>query len=377
MVDLSIAPERFIQQKRAISRIGEFLKDYGDKPLFIADNRVLDIISDKIRDSLEEYNIPFKFSSFEGECCEEEIAKATDAIKREKAHVVIGCGGGKAIDTAKAAAHYTSLSFVSIPTSAATCAAFSSICPVYSRKGEYLGTKELKKVPDLALVDSQIIAEAPSRFLAAGMIDSLAKWYEGRTTTAEEERRGNLHATLALHLSKYLKELIEKNGPQARADVDKKMCSSPVEKVIEGNIFITGLIGGVGGKNFRSVAAHAFNYATSGMPEFAGTLHGERVGIGLLIQLLLEGEREKLVRLVEFYRKIGMPCNLGEIGIRLSTGVLDEICRKMCSDSRINKLPFPVDENILKEAILDINNTQDLIESFSERSKLDDTVSTG
>ncbi len=371
MIDLSIAPGRFIQEKGLIFKIGDFLREYGKRPLFLADRTVASIIEDKIKKSLKKVGLPFKLTFFGGECCQEEIEKVTDTIKTEKIDIMIGCGGGKAIDTAKAAAYYTKVPFVSVPTSAATCAAWSSICPTYSREGRYLGTKEFKKSPTLVLVDSKIIAEAPSRLLSAGMADSLAKWYEGRTSS--QKFKEDFHVALALNLSDHLRRIIEKNGPDAKVHVDRKFCSPQVEKIIEANILLAGLIGEIGGKNFRSTAAHAFNYALSGIPKFAHTLHGERVGIGLLIQLILEKKRDEFINLVQFYRKIGFPCSLEELGVQINLKELDQICARVCSDPRINNLPFYVDKNIFQDAFLKVNT---LIETFSKRRAINDTVST-
>jgi len=286
--------------------------------------------------------------------CEEEIEKTEGSIDKQRADVVIGCGGGKAIDTAKAAAYNKNLPFISFPTSAATCAAWSSSCPVYTRSGEYTGTRELKKNPDLVLVDPEIIAEAPVRYLSSGMGDSLAKWYEGRSTSHTQGE--DLSGKLALNLSRYLYEVIEKYGHKARSCVERDFCSVEVECVIQGNILVAGLIGGIGGKKFRSAIAHAFNYALCGVKKAAHTLHGERVAIGVLIQFVLEGRKGKeLEELVRFYKKIGLPCNMHELGVYLSSEELKIVCARVCSDSRIRNLSFSVDEAMFEKAFLEVS----------------------
>lgn len=351
MVDVTLAPRRFIQQKGIISEISKFLKGYGEKPLFLADEVVASVVKDDFDKSLKKENLSLNLVLFKGECCQEEIERVTHITEKGKYDVLIGCGGGKAIDTAKAAAYYAGVPFLSFPTSAATCAAWSSACPIYSCKGEYIGTKELKRNPDLVLVDPEIIAQAPARLLSAGMGDSLAKWYEGRIASNKK----NMWTEMALNLSSYLRNLIEKFGPQARADTEENICSVQVECIIQANILIAGLIGGLGGKNFRSAAAHAFNYALSGLQKASYALHGERVAIGILIQLALEGKKEEMIDLIRLYKMIGLPCRMEEIGVHLSREEIKQVSVKVCSDSRINNLPFSVDSAMFQEAFFEAN----------------------
>ncbi|MBC7189923.1 iron-containing alcohol dehydrogenase family protein, partial [Candidatus Aerophobetes bacterium] len=340
-----------IQEKGIIDKVGEFLRNYGEYPLFLADSNVKKIIEGKIKESLDKRGIGFEFFVFGGECCREEIEKVVSFIEKCKTDLVVGCGGGKAIDTAKAAAFYTNLPFVSFPTSAATCAAWSGSCPLYTSCGEYIGTQEMSKNPELVLVDSQIIAEAPSRLLSAGMADSLAKWYEGNSTTRKGE---NIMSDVALTLSEELCRIIKKYGLLAKINVDRKICSREVEIIIQANILIAGIIGAVGGKNFRSAAAHAFNYALCGFTPASFTLHGERVAIGVLIQLLLEGkDRREFAELVETYRKLGIPCSMQELGVCFSEEDLKKIAFRVCQDRRMRNLPFLVDEKTFISAFLE------------------------
>lgn len=372
MIDISLAPHRFVQGKGLLSKTGKFLTELGENPLFLADRSVAPLIKNKVDESLQKEGFSFQLIFFGGECCQEEIERAVETIKKKKIDVMVGCGGGKAIDTAKAAAHFSGIPLVALPTSAATCAAWSPTSPLYSRTGEYLETLELRKNADLVLVDCEVIAHAPSRFLSAGMADSLAKWYEGRTTSRGKE--GDSSTALALNLSKYVKEVVQKEGPRAKQDVEKGRCSPEVEKIIHANILITGIIGQVGGKNFRSAGAHALNYALCGISAARHTLHGEKVAVGILMQFMLEGKNEKdILRLACLYRKIGLPCSLEELGVYLSSRDLEKVCQKFLRPgSSVYNLPFSVNEDSFKKALLEINS---LVKSLSiMRSKFNDSI---
>lgn len=355
-MDLILAPKRYIQKEGLIRRLEDFLKAWGQNFLFIADARVASIIKNTIEENVKRPGYLLKFLIFDGECCDEEIGKIELVAHKQRADVVIGCGGGKVIDAAKAAAFDCSLPFISFPTSAATCAAWSSSCPLYLKSGEYAGTRELRKSPDLVLVDSEILAKGPSRLISAGMGDALAKWYEGKSTIRNVKDDTSLRFVV-LDLSKNLYKIIKRFGPQAKKDVDNDLCSLYVDSVIQANILLAGMIGSLGGKSFRSAAAHAFNYALCGIPKAVQVLHGERVAIGVLIQLVLAGEKEEVIKnLMRTYQKIGVPCSVEEMGIYFSKEELKVICAKVCSDERVANLPFPVDEVLFEEAFLEINN---------------------
>ncbi len=372
MVNLScLAPLRYLQGKNLLSRLGEFLKEIGENPVFLADKVVTSIIKDRVEESLYKSGFLLKFITFRGECCEPEIERVTEQVKKEKVDLIVGCGGGKTIDTARAAARFAGVSLVAIPTSAATCSAWSSTCPLYAPEGEYLRTLELNKNPELVLVDSQVIASAPVRLLSSGMGDSLAKWYEGEVTSRGKEKDPSVN--VALCLSQKLREIIEENGPQAKIDTERKICSPEVERIIHANIVLAGLIGRLGGKSFRSAAAHAFNYSLTSISPTGSFLHGEGVAVGILVQFLLQGKsEEEFFKLVHFYRKIGLPCSLEELGIHLKDEDIEKISERFFKPgSSVYNLPFSVDVKMFREAIFEVNN---LVKIFSRRSKFDDSI---
>ena len=352
MIDLFLAPGRYIQEKGVVARVGEFVSSFGRRPLVLADRVVYSEVGEVLSDSLGKKNLVPTFEQFQGECSPKEIERITNLLKKNKIDVVIGCGGGKAIDTAKVAAYNAGLPLMTFPTSAATCAGWSFIAPLYTEEGVYLKTLDLKRSPDLTLVDPEIIARGPVRLLSAGMGDALAKWYEARVAT--EGREKDFTTQLALDLAKKSHDLVKEIGPRAKQDVERKSCSREVEKIIEVNILLTGLVSGLGKGRCRSLAAHALNYGMTHLKETRGALHGERVAFGVIMQLILERRNEnEAKRLLPLYSALGLPLTLKGLGLSTNGKKLSRLVKQTCKkESHVHNLPFPIDENMVQEALL-------------------------
>jgi len=76
--------------------------------------------------------------------------------------------------TGKIVADRLGIPVVVVPTIASTDAPCSACAVVYNEEGVVVRVEYQKRNPDLVLVDSEIIAQAPERFLVAGMGDALA-----------------------------------------------------------------------------------------------------------------------------------------------------------------------------------------------------------
>jgi uncharacterized oxidoreductase len=208
------------------------------------------------------------------------------------------------------------------------------------------------KAAELVLVDSAIVAAAPPRLLAAGMGDTLAKWYEGKPTyDRTPDPPPSLEAALAL--STQVKETIFKNGLDAQQDAAGGKNSAAVEKVIEANILMAGVIGGIGGKSFRVALAHGLLYGMTVLPQIRRRLHGEVVSYGLVVQSCLEGNEAELRRLIPFFSKLALPLTLAELGIHgVEEPLFREGLRRTCAQGgSAHNLCLPVDEKVLLQAI--------------------------
>ena len=85
-----------------------------------------------------------------------------------------------------------------MPTIAATCAAWTPLSAIYDDNGEYLEFSRKAALPHAVIVDTEIIARAPVRYLVSGLGDTLAKWYELAASTRDKKLKVPVEAALRL-----------------------------------------------------------------------------------------------------------------------------------------------------------------------------------
>lgn len=245
---------------------------------------------------------------------------------------VLGLGGGRSLDLAKAVGRRLSIPVVTVPTSAATCAAWSALSAMYTRRGETLGYELLDRAPDLLLLDTRLVSKAPARLLASGMADGLAKYYEGMAFTRDGRAPGlPACVTVALSAARELYDTVWSLGPAAYADARGGRVTEPVRSIVRANIVLAGLVGGLGGEGCRAAAAHAINNGLTRVDSARRWLHGETVGLGILAQLHLEGKRGEADRLKRLFLRLGLPTRLRDVGVVPGSPAAHRVAAWACS----------------------------------------------
>jgi glycerol dehydrogenase len=352
MIDIFLGPKQYLQREGLLNETAKYLQPFGKRPLILGDSLVLAIVRPLLEDQLRQAGFSPSFVLFGEECCLKEINRLLEAARAQNADFIVGTGGGKVLDTSRCVANRLNFPLITIPTSAATCSAASAAAVIYEN-GVRLETINGKGA-DLVLVDSGIIARAPSRLLSSGMGDALAKWYEGKPIFDWMTDPDQATAA-AMTLSTQAREIIFKLGLEAKNHVDAKRNSPTVERIIETNLLSTGVIGGLGGSKFRIAVAHALLYGLTVMPQTHHHLHGEMVSWGILVQLCLEKNEEELRTLIPFFSRLGIPITLKALGMtNLEDPLFWEGLKRACvKGSSVHFMPFPVDEKKLAAAILE------------------------
>jgi glycerol dehydrogenase len=354
---LAVSPAQVIRGENCLSQIKDAIARLGTSPLIVGGDRTLTLIQPYLQPTLEQQQLKFNYASYSPDCAESSLLKLKETVQQQKADFIIGVGGGKALDTAKLLAHQCQLPIVTIPTSAATCAAWTALSNIYSQTGAFQYDVALNHCPNLLILDYGLIRTAPKRTLLAGIGDAIAKWYEASISS------GSSSATLtiaAVQQARVLRDLLFQKSANALQNPD----SDDWREVVDASILLAGVIGGLGGANCRTVAAHAVHNGLTHIPAAHNALHGEKVAYGILVQLRLEemiqGNQLSISarqQLLQFYTEIGLPKTLEDLGLgEVSLVQLRQAAQVSCSpNSDIHRLPFSVTPEQLMAAMVSTN----------------------
>ena len=309
------APGRYTQGAGELSKLGMNVKKMGGRFLILCSANTRGRIGAAVEESLRGAEKEWVFCDFRGECSKEEISRVMAEFEKAGCDVMVGAGGGKVIDTAKAAAeNLGGKPVVIIPTVASNDAPCSGVAVIYNDAGVVVKALLTRRNPDLVLVDTDIIAHAPARLLTAGMGDALATWFETRAckrSGAKNMARG-LCSNTAYGMSGLCYDLLIQNGAAALEAVKRQESNQALEDVVEASIYLSGL----GFESGGLAAAHAINDGFAHVPAAHGSYHGEKVAYGLLCQLLLEGAPQaEWDEVFGFCKTVGLPTTLADLGI--------------------------------------------------------------
>ncbi|MEW6080856.1 MAG: glycerol dehydrogenase [Bacillota bacterium] len=309
-----ISPSRYVQGRAAINEIGEHVALLGDRALVTGGRTGLAVTREGREESLAGKKISQVEEVFRGECSDQEVERLTDVGMREQCNLVIGSGGGKTIDCAKIVAMNLGVPTVIVPTSASTDAPCSRLSVVYNENGEFVRFVFPPRNPDLVLVDTDIIAKAPTRLLVSGMGDALATWFEADACerSCALNLTGGRQTATAVALARLCFDILMEYGLQAKIACDGNVVTPALEKVVEANTLLSGL----GFESGGLAAAHSMQDGFTLLHEIHDFYHGEKVAFLTLVQLVLEERpKETLDQVYQFNKKVGLPITLGELGI--------------------------------------------------------------
>ena len=174
------SPGKYIQGADVLTRLGDYLKPLAARWLVVGDKFVLGFAEETLRHSFEQAELYVEIVPFGGECSQNEIDRLRQLAKEANCQAVLGIGGGKTLDTAKALAHFMDVPVAIAPTIASTDAPCSALSVIYTDSGEFDRYLMLPHNPNIVIVDTKVVAGAPARLLAAGIGDALATWFEAR-----------------------------------------------------------------------------------------------------------------------------------------------------------------------------------------------------
>ena len=306
-------PLKYVQGKGALLKFKDEMGYMGTRWLFVCSKSGHKACHDQIEESFAGSDDVRQWEIFGGASSKSEITKMQALVKEHKIDTVVGIGGGSAIDTAKATAYYTGTHVVSIPTVAATDAPCTGLSVIYNDDGSFDKYLFYPTNPDAVMVDSQVIANAPVRFLIAGMGDALGTYFEGRASLRTEspslEGTGITRAGMAL--AKLCYETLRDYGSQAIVACENNVVTPALDAIVEANVYLSG----VGADNVNCAAAHSFYNGLTALGGHSAP-HGCCVAFGTLVQLVLEGvPQDEFDDVQDFCLEVGLPVTLEQLGI--------------------------------------------------------------
>lgn len=350
---LSVAPARVIRGSQVLQQAADQIARLGKRPLVIAGEHTFNQTKSQLQPLFNSNTLETAKAFYSPDCSEASLEILRQTAEEHNADVIVGVGGGKALDTSKLVAHQLHLPVVTIPTSAATCAAWTALSNVYSDAGAFLYDVSLARCPDLLILDYDLVKTAPQRTLVAGIGDAIAKWYEASVSSGHSEQTLII---AAVQQARVLRDILFQKSVVALQEPGGEAW----REVVDASVLLAGVIGGLGGAQCRTVAAHAVH---NGLTHICGrgSIHGEKVAFGILVQLRLEEmlQNNQLAatsrqQLLKFYSDIGLPRNLEDLGLsevtikQLQQAV--EIALEEKSD--IHRLPFKVSPEQLLAAMV-------------------------
>jgi len=307
---------RYLQKPDLLLNCKEEILRLGTKPMILGGETALKVALPQMEKSIKELE-SYRIIPYKGSCNEPKAKEFADQALQEGFDVVVGVGGGVMMDFAKLVGDFAKLPVINVPTSSATCAAYTPLSVRYTPEGRTVGSKHYGYEVSAVLADSRILSQQPTRLFLAGVLDSLAKFVEIKQRAAENGGAFPLGLDWAYCMAeKSFHELTEKTET-CLADMACGVISETVEQVLFICLAGTGVISGIARGSNQTALGHKFYEATRELffTESRNFLHGEIVGIGLILQNDFNGERENndfMLRLMKHYK---LPSRLREIGL--------------------------------------------------------------
>jgi len=349
-----IAPRKYIQGRGVLGELGTYLKLLGKKPLVLWDGMVKGIVGDTVAASIAGAGLEMLAVDFQGEATSDERGRVGRIARENGCDISVGIGGGKILDIAKAVAVDTNIKMVTVPTIASNDSPTSAASVWYDAEHNFVGFDCWPFNPDIVLVDTGVVANGPVRAFVAGMGDALSTWVEA--AAAFKSRAPNIaggNPTMAaMAIAELCFKTLMEYGIEAKRDVEHKVVTPAVEKVVEANVLLSGL----GFESGGLATAHMIGNLLSNVPECKHLMHGEKVGFGIVTQLCLDDEMsvEEKMAIIDFEIEVGLPVTFADLNLAQVTRERLKQIGDICAGpgSLCHNHPFKVSSDDVVDAMI-------------------------
>lgn len=342
-----IAPASYVQGPDVLSEaVYDGLR--GETALLLGGETAISTVRDRLVDGLDAAGVETAdVVPGVDTCTFDRIDDLASRARDHDADVVVGVGGGVALDSSKGVAAAVDAELATVPTIASTDAPCSSVAVVYDADGGFDGYVRRGRNPELVAVDTAVVASAPARFLRMGMGDAFATRFEAEAVarSGATTHAGGSSTDAALTLARRSYENLKQYGPKALAAVSRDAVTPAVERIVETNT----LLSGIGFESSGLAGAHAFSkgFSRAGVKQ----PHGQLVAFGAVAQLVLE-ERDARVLddALSLARKLGLDRTLDDLGVPDET--VETVAEHACAaDTTMSNEPVPVTPRSAADAL--------------------------
>lgn len=335
----------------ALTKLPDICKQYGKKVLVVGGKTALKKAREKLETALKEGEFQLLETMWYGkDCTPVTIDLVAQNAQELKADFIVGVGGGKALDTAKAGASQAGIPVFCVPTIASTCAATTKLSVVYDEQGVFDKFYFFDAPAVHSFIDTELIAEAPVEFLRAGVGDTMAKHYE--CTFASRNDQLDHSSGVAREISNMCVTPMFTYAKEALALCRENKTGVALEQVILGIVVTTGLVSMLIEEKYNGALAHSVFYALTLLPHIEENyLHGDVVAYGVLVQLAVDNQLELAKTLKKFNIELGIPTTLKDINVTLNREKLQPILDNIFTQPDMDDIPYPITDDMVYTAM--------------------------
>lgn len=347
-------PHRYIQGPGALSQLGAVTAPFGRQPIIIADAFILELIGPQLGTIMQSVGLEPAIRAFGGEITYPAIDALRESLDERSGGIVVGIGGGKTLDAAKALAHQLGIPTITVPTIASNDSPTSASMAMYDDNHVMIAVDRMARSPEAVIVDTKLIAAAPARFLRAGIGDAISKKFEADGCLAGTGITpfGTRPLLTAIAIGDACYNTLRQHAAIALESVERNEVNDAVEATVEATLLMSGLAFENGGLSLT----HSLTRGLVKARDAKNAIHGEHIAWGLLVQLVVEQRPTgEIADVLHFLRSIGLPVNLGGLGMKNPTqDEITDIAHWTMTAPHLKNLAQPVDTQSIAKAIASI-----------------------
>jgi len=299
-------PREVIVGKGTLSRIPEVVIRLGlkGKALVLSDEQCYRLAGKTVSGFLEQSGLTPDFFLVKSMTVDDLIT-VEKQLKDQKPRVLFGVGGGTIIDAAKLSSASQNVPFISIPT---TVSHDGIASPLASIKGSDKPYSIMAQAPMAIIADTEIIAQAPWRFVVSGCGDVISKFTAIKDWKLARIEKGEYYGGYAASLALMSAKLVTEN---ADAIVQKQ--DEGLRVLLEALISCGVAMSIAGSSRPCSGSEHLFSHALD-LINSHHAMHGEQCGVGSILTSFLHGSNWQ--RIKSTLKQLGAPITACELGVK-------------------------------------------------------------